>query len=60
MQKYEVHLFGDRISLMIDSEKEFEEIIKPILLENSININGIRKVTPSLENVFMHLINEAN
>ncbi len=60
LEKYEVHLFGDRISLMIKSEDEFNQNIKKILIDNSVEITGIRKVTPSLENVFMHLINEAN
>lgn len=60
LEKYEVHLFGDRISLMIKSQDEFNQNIKKILIDNSVEITGIRKVTPSLENVFMHLINEAN
>ncbi len=59
-QKYEVHLFGDRISLLLENELELEQKIKPLLEHESIEIHDLRRVTPSLENVFMHLITNAN
>jgi len=58
--KYESQMFGDRINLVVDDEsKDFLEIEK-LLHQNGITINGKRVVTPSLENVFMHLIKEAS
>lgn len=57
--KYESQMFGDRINLVVDDEtKDYPEIEK-LLIQNKITINDKRVVTPSLENVFMHLIKEA-
>lgn len=53
-----VQMFGDRINLIINNfEKDFEKVEK-ILSENNINILSKRKITPSLENVFIQLIKE--
>ncbi|MDZ7767497.1 MAG: ABC transporter ATP-binding protein [Melioribacteraceae bacterium] len=58
--KYESQMFGDRINLVVDDEsKDYPEIEK-LLRQNEITINDKRVVTPSLENVFIHLIKEAN
>lgn len=58
--KYESQMFGDRINLVVDDEsKDYPEIEK-LLHQNEITINDKRVVTPSLENVFMHLIKEAS
>lgn len=57
--KYESQMFGDRINLVVDDEtKDYPEIEK-LLIQNKITINDKRVITPSLENVFMHLIKEA-
>jgi len=58
--KYESQMFGDRINLVVDDEsKDYPEIEK-LLHQNEITINDKRVVTPSLENVFIHLIKEAS
>ncbi len=58
--KYESQMFGDRINLVVDDEaKDYPEIEK-LLHQNGITTNDKRVVTPSLENVFMHLIKEAS
>jgi len=58
--KYESQMFGDRINIVVDDEsKDYPEIEK-ILHQNKITINDKRVVTPSLENVFIHLIKEAS
>lgn len=58
--KYESQMFGDRINLVVkDESKDYPEIEK-LLNQNEITINDKRVVTPSLENVFIHLIKEAN
>jgi ABC-2 type transport system ATP-binding protein len=58
--KYESQMFGDRINLVVDDEsKDYPEIEK-LLRQNGMTINDKRVVTPSLENVFMHLIKEAS
>lgn len=52
---YEIQLFGDRINIVVD--KSFpEKQITDLLKQYSIEIIDTRITTPSLENVFMHLI----
>ncbi len=55
-----VQMFGDRIDVVVNDESTELEIIKNLLTKNKIQIIDYRSMTPSLENVFMHLIKEAN
>jgi ABC-2 type transport system ATP-binding protein len=58
--KFEVQLFGDRINVGVANyEKDFPEITR-ILREAGIQLIDYRIVPISLENVFIHLINESN
>lgn len=57
---YETQLFGDRINVTVNSFAEDYPVIEKKLRENNIIISDSRAITPSLENVFMHLIKEAN
>ena len=58
--KYETQLFGDRINITLNSfETDYPKIEKK-LLEYNITIINNRIITPSLENVFIHLIKEAS
>jgi ABC-2 type transport system ATP-binding protein len=57
--KFDVQLFGDRINVVMNNyENEFPEIEK-MLIDESITLAGSRKITPTLENVFIYLIKEA-
>lgn len=57
--KYEVQIFGDRLNLALHNyEEDFPEVEKIILKSGSI-INDRRAIPTSLENVFIHLITEA-
>lgn len=57
---FEIQMFGDRINLIVNEyETEYNRIEK-FLNDNSIKILNHRLVTPSLENVFIHLVQEAN
>ncbi len=56
----EVQMFGDRINVMVDNYEEQYPQIEKLLSDNSIEISGRRTTTPSLENVFIHLVKEAN
>ncbi len=57
---YEVQLFGDRVNMIIPhSGIDFPKIEK-LLKENSINIFNHRIITPTLENVFIHLVKKAS
>lgn len=52
----EVQLFGDRINLVItEKNKTIEEIIQ-FLIDNNIKINDYHQINPSLENVFILMI----
>jgi len=56
--KIEIQLFGDRINIASDSIDLNENYLKELLISNSIYITGIRKISPSLENAYIHLIKE--
>jgi ABC-2 type transport system ATP-binding protein len=56
----DVQIFGDRINVMVDDpDTEFKNI-KSILTENNILISSNRIITPSLENIFIHFVEEAS
>lgn len=58
--EYEIQIFGDRLNLAADNHDDNERKIRRILEENSVIITDIRKISPSLENAFIHLIKENN
>lgn len=58
--EFEIQIFGDRLNVAIDNSDKDEKNIRKILEENSVNITDLRKITPSLENAFIHLIKENN
>ncbi len=54
----EATLFGNNIHLIADASiKEKSELVK-ILQSNNINVNRVERITPSLEDVFVHLLSE--
>ena len=56
----EVQLFGDRINIVVDNyDSEFTGI-EDLLKKNNITVESSRSIPPSLENVFIHLVKEAN
>jgi ABC-2 type transport system ATP-binding protein len=54
----EVQLFGDRINIVVDKFSNKLGSILLLLRENNIPIEDHRTVGPSLENVFINLINQ--
>ncbi len=57
---YEIQMFGDRINIIVDEYETDYKRIEKLLSDNSIEILNHRLITPSLENVFIHLVQEAN
>ena len=57
--RFEVQMFGDRINVIISSIEKDYPIIENLLKKNSIEILNYRHITPSLENIFIHLIRKA-
>ena len=56
--KKEVQLFGDRINVLLDKDSNEYEMIEKFLNKNSIEVISHRMIPPSLENVFIHLVEE--
>ena len=56
----DVQMFGDRIDVIVSNYDKDYPKIEMVLTENEVIINDHRVITPSLENVFIHLIKEAN
>lgn len=57
---FDVQLFGDRLNTIVNNpEAEYEEIRK-LLIENNLQITDHRFNIPSLENVFIHLVQNQN
>ena len=57
---FDVQIFGDRVNIVLDSYEKNYPAIEKILVSNAIKITDTRKVTPSLENVFIYKIKEAS
>jgi ABC-2 type transport system ATP-binding protein len=58
--KKEVQLFGDRINVLLDKDSNEYEMIEKFLNKNSIEVISYRMIQPSLENVFIHLVEKEN
>jgi len=56
---FEVQMFGDRINVIINSIEKDYPVIENLLRKNEIEILNYRNITPSLENIFIHLIRKA-
>lgn len=54
--KYEVQMFGDRLNIVVSDFKSDSISIEKVLKDNKIQVGGVRQVSPSLENVFIHMI----
>lgn len=59
-QNYDVQMFGDRLNIIIDNEKDKIEKIKEIIKHESIELTNFRIIKPTLENVFIYKIKESN
>lgn len=55
----ETQIFGDRINLVTDDGKSAIDEIKILLQKNNLALINYRTITPSLENVFIHLVKKA-
>ena len=61
-EKYDtdVQIFGDRINLVVDNAGQAIDNLIPTFKENDIQLISHRNITPSLENVFIHLVKKAS
>ena len=56
----DAQIFGDRINLVTDNDKSAIDEIKIMLQKNNLTLINYRTITPSLENVFIHLVKKAS
>ena len=57
---FEVQMYGDRLNVALQSFDNDYTGLENLLVENKIQIFDKRIITPSLENVFIHLISKAS
>jgi len=60
-EKYQtdVQIFGDRLDLVVDNVDQSIGELRSIFEKNNIQLLSHRTITPSLENVFIHLVKKA-
>ena len=56
----DTQIFGDRINLIIDDGESVIEEIRTMLRNYNLSLISYRTITPSLENVFIHLVKKAS
>ncbi len=56
---YEVQMFGDRLNIALDDYHKDLPPIEKLIADNNIQMIDHRIIPTSLENVFIHLINES-
>jgi ABC-2 type transport system ATP-binding protein len=56
----DTQIFGDRINLIIDDGESVIEEIRTMLRNYNLSLVSYRTITPSLENVFIHLVKKAS
>jgi ABC-2 type transport system ATP-binding protein len=54
----ETNIFGNSIHISVNNFYQSEEQIKNVLSANSINVFRVSEVTPTLEDVFIHLVDK--
>ncbi len=54
----ETSIFGNQIHIIVNDKFKDQEQVKNILNRNSISVSRINKIVPTLEDVFIHLLDE--
>lgn len=57
---FESQIFGDRIDLILKNEEKGFAAIEKLLNDNNIQLISKKEISPSLENVFIHLVKKAS
>ncbi len=57
---FNVQLFGDRLNVVVDDAEKEYKMLESLLSKDGIKIVDHRINIPSLENVFIHLVNNQN
>ena len=54
----ETSVFGTYLHVYVENEQAGKENIKQLLSSNKIDVNNIERITPSLEDVFIYLLEQ--
>ena len=54
----ETSVFGTKLHVMVDDEAEGKRLIRKALREKEIEIQHIERIVPSLEDVFLYLLEQ--
>ena len=57
--EFEVQMFGDRLNIALNNYENEYPVVEKLIMDESIQIIDHRVIPISLENVFIHLINES-
>lgn len=58
--KHEIQMYGDRLNVAVKNFEDEYNLIEKLFTDNNVQIYDHRVITPSLENVFIHLISKAS
>lgn len=56
--EFEAQLFGDRLHIVVGDSTADMKLLANLFSDEKIAVTGMRTVTPSLENVFIHLLSK--
>ncbi|MGE5365095.1 MAG: ATP-binding cassette domain-containing protein [Bacteroidota bacterium] len=56
--EFEAQLFGDRLHIVVGDSTGDMKLLTNLFSDEDITVTGMRTVTPSLENVFIHLLSK--
>jgi len=57
---YEVQMYGDRLNVALQNYDDEYQDLEKLLVDNKIHVIDKRIITPSLENVFIHLVSKVS
>ena len=55
---FETQMFGDRLNVAVNDYEQDYKVVEELLNKSNIKLTDHRIIPTSLENVFIHLINE--
>ena len=57
---FDVQLFGDRLNVVVNDHSRDVRMISELLIKNGIEIIDTRAISPTLENIFINMLNKVS
>ena len=57
---FDVQLFGDRLNVVVNDHTSDVRMISELLINNGIEIINTRVISPTLENIFINMLNKVS